>query len=101
MITASTRTSRLFAAIIVLSALLGAGAPAAQAADAQRCIRAPECRGFLPRILRGMQQWRVSLCALGLRAPRVRDTDLRTLGSLTHRALRLLLRRHVIWGIVR
>ncbi len=49
MIKALTRPSRLFAAIVLLSALVGAGA-AAQAADAQRCMRADECRGFLPQI---------------------------------------------------
>jgi len=49
MITASTRTSGLFAAIVVLSALVGAGA-VAQAADVQRCKWADECRGPLPQI---------------------------------------------------
>ena len=49
MIAALTRPSRLFAAIVLLSALVGAGA-AAQAADVQRCMAADECRGPLPQI---------------------------------------------------
>lgn len=47
MIAALTGPSRLFAAIVLLSALVGAGA-AAQAADEQSCRKAAECRGFLP-----------------------------------------------------
>ncbi len=47
MITALIGSSRLFAAIIVLGAVASVGAPA-QAADAQRCIKAAECHGFLP-----------------------------------------------------
>ena len=43
MITASIRPSRLFAAIVLLSALVGAGA-AAQAADVQRCMAADVAR---------------------------------------------------------
>jgi hypothetical protein len=49
MITAATRSAKLFAAMIVVSALVGAGAPA-QAADAERCIRAAQCHGPLPQI---------------------------------------------------
>ncbi len=49
MIAALTRSSRLFAAIIVLGALAGVGAPA-QAADEQSCMSADECRGPLPQI---------------------------------------------------
>ncbi len=49
MISALNRPSRLFAAIILLGALVGAGA-AAQAADEQSCIKAAECHGFLPQI---------------------------------------------------
>ena len=48
MISASTRPSRLFAAIVLFSALVGAGA--AQAADVQRCMKADECHGLLPQI---------------------------------------------------
>lgn len=47
MIAALTRPSRLFAAIIVLSAIAGA---AAQAAEVQRCRWADECRGPLPQL---------------------------------------------------
>ncbi len=49
MISALTRPSRLFAAIVLLGALVGAGA-AAQAADVQRCMTAEECHGPLPQI---------------------------------------------------
>ncbi len=51
MIKALTRPARFFAAVVVLGALAGVGAgPPAQAADEQSCIKAAECRGFLPQI---------------------------------------------------
>lgn len=49
MIAGLTGTSRLLAAVVLLSALAGAGA-AAHAADEQSCRTAAECRGFLPHI---------------------------------------------------
>jgi len=45
MIKALQRTSPLFVAIVVLSALAGASAQAAG-----RCVRASQCRGPLPQI---------------------------------------------------
>jgi hypothetical protein len=47
MIKALTKPSLLFAALLALSALAGAGAPA-QAAGS--CMRASQCRGPLPQI---------------------------------------------------
>ena len=43
------QTTLLLPAVIALSALAGA-AGAAQAADGDKCVKASDCRGFLPHI---------------------------------------------------
>jgi hypothetical protein len=47
MVKALTRSSRLFAAVIAMSALVGIGA---SAEAANRCVRASQCHGPLPQI---------------------------------------------------